>query len=716
MRSDRYFNWHAILDEVRDGPAADPRHRVRLALAAFFALLQVVFGRIVQLEGSQGAAFRQQAAAPLAREQLVPGVRGRILAANGAVLAVDKETRGLAVHYRWIEEPADAEWLRWMARQRLDRSARGDPQRLAAAEAEVLAERRAMAERIIRLAGTSPGQWSADARRITARVKHIRDSVNRRRREAFDASKTARRAAGSFLSRAKGWLLAIVEGAAEPRRFTPIEVAEEYEYHVMISDVPVEVMAEIESHPSAYPAVRLVARRQRSYPRGALAAHVLGHLGRMEPGECAEGGDPRGWVGRMGLEQAREAALRAMPGVAVELADRSGRVLSTYRRREPTVGRDLLLTLDADLQETAEALLEQALARRRARLPGARAAGGAAVVMDVQTGAVLVAASAPGFDPNLFVAGDSAAVEGLLRAENDPLFNRAVRMAIPPGSVFKIITAAALLDSGTIHPGERFHCRGYLRSPDRLRCAVYQRHGVGHGEVALADALSASCNVYFLHHAGRLGWAAIADWAWRFGLGRPTGIDLPGEASGRLPMPRPVPEGETDRWAELPAIGQGDLDATPIQIARMIAAVANGGKLVTPHLVRGYGLAALDEPTPAWQDLSDASRDAPPPQPIEGLTPGLLAAIREGLRRAVAEPAGTAYDGDDSLQVRWAGKTGTAETGVEDQEHAWFAGYAPADRPRFCLVVVLERSGNAADSAVPVAKRLVVRMRQLGRI
>ncbi len=247
------------------------------------------------------------------REQLVPGVRGRILAANGAVLAVDKETRALAVHYRWIEEPADAGWLRWMARQWLDRSARRDPQRLAAAEAEVLAERRAMAERIIRLAGISPAQWRADTRKITARVKHIRDSVNRRRREAFNASKAAGREPGSFLTRAKGWLLAMVEASSEPRTFKPIEVAEEYEYHVMIGDVPVEVMAEIEGNPSAYPAVKLVARRQRSYPRGTLASHVLGHLGRVEPGELAGGCDPQGWVGRMGLEQAREAAAPREP-------------------------------------------------------------------------------------------------------------------------------------------------------------------------------------------------------------------------------------------------------------------------------------------------------------------------------------------------------------------------------------------------------------------
>ena len=159
---------------------------------------------------------------------------------------------------------------------------------------------------------------------------------------------------------------------------------------------------------------------------------------------------------------------------------------------------------------------------------------------------------------------------------------------------------------------------------------------MGHGEVALADALSASCNVYFLHHAGRLGWAAIADWAWRFGLGRPTGIDLPGEASGRLPMPRPVPEGETDRWAELPAIGQGDLDATPIQIARMIAAVVRRHRHRTWS---GYGLAAWMNRLP----LAGFERrviDAPPP-PGRSNDAGPARRNPRGLR-AVAEPAGTA--------------------------------------------------------------------------
>jgi len=272
-----------------------------------------------------------------------------------------------------------------------------------------------------------------------------------------------------------------------------------------------------------------------------------------------------------------------------------------------------------------------------------------------------------------------------------------VQMALPPGSVFKVVTAAALLEAGSLRPGEPLHCRGYLRTPDRLRCAVYKRHGVGHGEVALSDALCESCNVYFFTHAGRVGLDAIFDWAGRFGLGRPTGIDLPGEVGGRLPLPRPVPEGEIDRRAELPAVGQGSVTATPIQIACMMAAVANGGRLVRPHVVQSSGREGTKGTS----------------QPIKNFSPAMLSAIGEGLRRAVADPQGTAYDASAPAAVSWAGKTGTAETGLDGREHAWFAGYAPADRPVVAFVVVLEHAGNARDTAVPVAQRLVSRMGEL---
>lgn len=718
MRSVSYVNWERLRGRGHHQPVAgDSVNRVRTVFLGFIVLLTVVFGRLIHLEVTQGAAFREEAAKPLEREHLVPGLRGRILSGDGAILAYDQETRALAVHYRWIEEPANPDWLRWTARSRLTSAERRDAERMAAAEAEVLAERRALASRIINLLGMSAEQWNERAARIQTRVEHIRETVNRRRKQAFQESgesdRESAKTPGTFWAKTREAFLDILRSSSQSDRYAPIQVAEEYDYHVVVDSIPVEAIAAIEGAPDDFPAVELVARQRRTYPGGPLAAHVLGYLGVVGPEELESGDSyhPEDWVGRAGLEQAYEKALRGTPGVAVERTDRSGRILSTYHRREPTVGRDLLLTLDVSLQRTAESLLDQALERQRIRLPDAQPAGGAIVVLNARTGAILAAASAPRFDPNVFSAGDASEVQRLLEAPTNPLFNRTIQMAIPPGSVFKVVTSVALLHDGAVRPGESIHCRGYLRSPDRLRCAVYRRHGVGHGDVTLSDALCASCNVYFFHHAGRIGWAPIADWAWRFGFGRQTGIDLPEEAPGRLPLPQPVPDDGIDHAAELPAVGQGDLNATPIQVARMMAAVANGGKLVRPYVFRGYGLPPADDVNAEPAGLADEDLLVPSPaEPIEGLSPSALSAIRDGLVRSVVDPMGTAYDGDSPAGLSWAGKTGTAETGIDGREHAWFAGYAPVDRPRVAFVVVLEHAGNASESAVPVAKRLVTQI------
>ncbi len=215
--------------------------------------------------------------------------------------------------------------------------------------------------------------------------------------------------------------------------------------------------------------------------------------------------------------------------------------------------------------------------------------------------------------------------------------------------------------------------------------------------------LAESCNVYFFHHAEKLPPQALVAWARRLGFGQAAGIDLPGEARGAVPAPDSIQKIEGHDWhaadTEAMSIGQGSLTATPLQVVRMMAAIANGGLLVTPHLVR--------------QETSSGDH-ALPPQPVPGLTYATLAAIRTGLLRAVADKEGTAHGSLYLEQISIAGKTGTAETGEGQPEHAWFAGYVPADRPRYAMVVVLQRAGNAATAACPVAKRLVLRMLETG--
>ncbi len=740
---DRPIDWHRLYaDEHPVNAAVVSRRRLWVCLDGFIVVLGVVFGRVVQLEVSQGEAFRAQAARPLLRRESLPGVRGRILAADGSVLARDKKTLSLAVHYRYLEDPPNERWLRRTARSQLTRAERKDSERIEAARNELLAQRRQLAKRLARLCGVPPESWHRRVARIQTRVRRIADSVYRRRLAECDRRKgeTARpddlhAAEPTSTARRIGrFLLDVLEGSVDDLPPTRVTVTEELDYHVMAEDVPRSVVAQVEAHPELYPGVRIIERSRREYPSGTLAANVLGHLGAIGEEELAAAGTdryrPGDRVGRMGLERQYEQLLRARRGVAVRQTDHGGRVLSSYRQREPGVGRDLILTLDLRLQRTAETLLDEALARRvlagRALGRGeVEPAGGVIVVMDVRGGAILAAASAPRFDPNLFAQPPSrseskpAQLRELLSDPARPLFARVRSMAIPPGSVFKTISAVALLETLAVDPQEPFHCRGYLKHPDQMRCAIYRRRGVGHGDVTLRDALAQSCNVYFFHPVGRMGPRPLVDWAEAFGFGRPTGVDLPGEASGTVPTP------ETRRlkgraWrtgdTQLTAIGQGRLTATPLQVVRMMAAVASDGRLVTPHLVsraeKGTRFNLPERPGGCFAQIKPGPFFGS--RAIPGLKVSTLEEIREGLRRVVSDGKGTAHDTVYMESIAVAGKTGTAQTGADRADHAWFAGYVPADSPKLAFVVVLEHSGNGGEVAGPVAKRLVIRMRQLG--
>ncbi len=711
------FDWQQFEHGRADRRAiVDSRRRLRLCGVVLLALLGVVFLRAVQLETSHGEAYRAEAASPLRRERSLPGVRGRILGADGTVLAVDREIHSLAVHYRYLQEPADESWLRYTARQRLAPAERKDPQRLEAEQQLVLAERREIARRLCELCELRTEQWAARARAIQVRVEHIAETVDRRFRRRWETGghePPGLQTDSLRLGRLVHEALQSSLGGSEPRRIT---VAEELDYHVMIDDVPLSVAAEIEGHTQDYPGVKIVSRTRRFYPQGSLGAHVLGYLAQVSAEQLARGDyHPEDYAGRCGVEASYEHPLRGRRGLAVEMVDRTGRLLVGYPEREPGVGRDVVLTIHPQLQRAAEALLDSAVERREILCPDSPAGGGAVVVMDVETGAIRAAASTPRFDPNLFLAGDDQQLGRWMQSPGKPLFDRAVQMALPPGSVFKTVSAVALLESGRVEPAEPLLCRGYLHEPDQWRCALFVRHGLAHGDVGLARALAVSCNVYFFHHAEQLGPGPLVDWARRFGLARRTGVDLPGEARGRVPDPSTIEALEGHGWRTGDtlslAIGQGSLTATPLQIARLTAAVANGGRLVRPHVVSHLGMIAAEGA--ASTEPADDFIPAPSSQPVPGLHAHTLRIVRAGLRRVVADPEGTAHRTVFIEQLPVAGKTGTAETTADRPAHAWFAGYVPADRPRLAVVVVLEYGGEAAQSVGPVVKRLVLRMDEL---
>jgi penicillin-binding protein 2 len=389
-------------------------------------------------------------------------------------------------------------------------------------------------------------------------------------------------------------------------------------------------------------------------------------------------------IGKKGVEQTYDSALRGGNGERAVVVDSRGMLVREYGRREADPGEPLRLTIDLDLQQAAERAM--------------RGQVGAVVALDPRNGAIRAMVSNPSYDPNVFARGIRPAQwRELLEDEHDPLQNRAIQNAHPPGSVFKIFMAAAGLQEGVITPASRVHCSGgttiYGR---RFKC---WRAG-GHGSVDLRRALAQSCNVYFYLLGKELGIERIARYSKAFGLGERTGIELSGEVTGLVPSPEWSQRRRGHQWFPgetiSVAIGQGLLNVTPIQVAASTAAIANGGRLVVPHLVEGRG--------------DDDGRGRVPVDPRH------LEVVREGMH-GVMSPGGTAYWRAHIEGIESAGKTGTAQVagGLESdnedrpwrlRNHGWFTSFAPLDSPELVVVVLAEHGGGGSVAAAPVAKEV----------
>jgi penicillin-binding protein 2 len=732
MRNGPLTDWQQPDAPARGGWDLDAAPGQRL-LGLFVLMILPLVGiaaRLAQLQTVQQSAYT----APFHQTRIVaeelPARQGRILAADGAVLADDVVTHDLLVHYRWLEEPVDRRWLRGKAWERLSRGERRQSAVVASEEQAIRARREQLWHDLSQLTGRSRSELQTAARETQIRVERIWQSVNERRQQRLAKSVAAPQLPD--VRRPAFWQQLWDDWRAEltqpPERISdaPIVVREQEEYHVLLTGISPEVAAEIAAAPGRYPGVKTTVRTRRVYPHGDLAAHLLGARTPLRDDEPApfdlHPGDP---IGRSGLERQYDDVLQGRRGEMQHVINRQGEVIESTIVREPEHGRDLVLTIDLPLQRRAEQLLDVALTVVPTpgddQSPEAPAvsppAGGCLIALDVRTGAVLTAACAPRFDANLLVAADAARWAAVMADPRKPLFPRVTRMALPPGSVFKAVTAAALLETGVMHPDETTPCIGYLDQPDQHRCLIFRHYGVGHNHIALADALARSCNVYFFRGARRMGPEPLADWATRFGLGQPTGLDLPGEAAGTLPRPGRQPDGTSRRWYAGDtlglAIGQSTMTATPLQIARVMAAIANDGELVTPHLVASGGPMTVDDPL--GTDVRPVFAH-PDPVPIAGLHPGTLAAIREGLERVVQDSHGTGFRTVRLDEVTIAGKTGTAEAGGGRSDHAWFAGYAPADHPRVAFAVVLEHGGSGGKTAGPVAREFVRTLLKTGLI
>ncbi len=493
----------------------------------------------------------------------------------------------------------------------------------------------------------------------------------------------------------------IAEAKKDPYRVTVL--AED------VSEIP--TVAYLEEHSLEFPGIRVEKTYLRDYVRPAFAAHILGYVGEISQENMNQErfrSLPAGSiVGKEGLEYVYDSYLRGINGsrtVEVDYQGRAKRLLDTVK---PTAGHNVVLTIDSTIQEVAErAIKEEGIDRAR----GAeyeKAAAGVVIALDPRTGEILALTSYPDYDPTIFVNGLSAKENAALNAgdAHQPLTNRATMGLYPPASTFKAFIVATALQLGLVERDTVFNCPGtFSFSGQVLRCWNLD----GHGDVNLVEGIMESCDIYFynlglLFNEQTTGMQIQAG-ARRFGFGQATGIDLPGESSGLVPDDVwKAAHGATDvdrLW--MPgddvnlSIGQGNLLVTPLQLAVAYAAIANGGKVMVPHLAKSVTDAGG---TVIHQFAAEVVRDLELDSPTYG-------PLYEGLNLVTSETLGTAYKAFVGFPIAVAGKTGTAEKLPED-DYAWFVGYAPADNPEIVVVALVEQGGHGSSVAAPVVRRVM---------
>ncbi|MDI6710551.1 MAG: penicillin-binding protein 2 [Thermoanaerobacterales bacterium] len=533
------------------------------------------------------------------------------------------------------------------------------------------------------------------------------------------------------------------EGAL--RRFEPVRVAK---------DVPLDVVTRIEEERMELKGVVIDTTPMRDYPYGNLLAHVLGYIREISSEQLAKYRD-RGYrlgdmFGQAGLENAFESELRGEPGAYQLEVDAYANPVRSLGIKNPVPGDNLVLTIDFETQKAAEEALARVIAQEQ-KMGNKECRAGAAVAINVRTGDILAMASYPAFNPGMFAGELSPQVAEQIINSPDRLFlNRAIQSAYPPGSTFKMVVAAAALESGKVHPDYTIYDPGYFVLGRRYTDWV----STGHGRVNLARAIQVSCDTYFWTVGRMVGNEAISDWAKRFGLGERTGLGLPGEAKGVVPTPaykkelyqalldrkyKPqfaaldekyealtamAPDDKTKRelarqkererariqadydrdaweleWRPYDtlnmSIGQGYNLYTPLQLANYIATLANGGTRYKPYLVKQVV-------SPDGRVVREFKPEA---VGRDGLSPGARQAILKGMRM-VTQPGGTGYGLFRDFPVATAGKTGTAEV-FGHQAHGLYVAFAPFEKPDIAVAVIVEHGRHGSSTAGLVARDMI---------
>ena len=482
------------------------------------------------------------------------------------------------------------------------------------------------------------------------------------------------------------------------------------------TNVNEEVVAQVSERNADFPGVSITTNAARTYLTGSLAAHVIGYTGKIKEEEYNEKKDTYtidDIIGKTGVEYIFEKYLKGKDGSKQVEMSVDGTITGESVSENAIAGSDVVLTIDSSLQQVTETALENCINKIKNGGFSQRydAQGGAAVVMNVNTGEVLATASYPTFEPQWFVGGISQENWAYLRDDTrHPQLNKATQSTYEPGSTFKMVTAIAGLETGAITTKERINDTGvYRKYNSEWKCWYYTSYHRGHGYQNVTQALQHSCNYFFYETGDRMGIDNLAKYALHFGLGKKTGIELPNEKDGAV--------ASRETYAKLrnngkigpgdvlnAAIGQGDNNFTPMQIAKYISSIANGGTVVKPTIIKS--ILNSDGTEVSREEIENYTNEKVGYQNTDdGITinPESIAVAKEGMRMATSEAGGTAYNIFKGFNQEVAGKTGSAEAGKDkngnDLVNAWFVCFAPYDKPEVAVVVMIENGGHGNYAA-----------------
>jgi penicillin-binding protein 2 len=495
----------------------------------------------------------------------------------------------------------------------------------------------------------------------------------------------------------------------------------------VLPDASPQQILYIQENQNLFPGVQATTMSVRTYsPMGKAAGNIVGYVGQISQTQYqrlkVEGYQPGDQIGLAGVEAEYESILRGTPGVQKLEVDSRGNVLTTLSTTQPVPGDDLRLTIDGNIQMIAETALEQGMAAAQHtfdRVTGRNfsAPAGSAVVEDPRNGQVLALATNPTYDPAEFVGGISQAnYHALLNNPSDPLLDRTIQGQYAPGSTFKLVTATAGLQTGLITPSSVFDDTGSITIGNFV---AHNDNGAAYGDITLPTAITVSSDNFFntiglnlWYGRGNFGDDALQNVANEYGLGSPTGVGLPNEASGKIPTPESyVRDHQANpgvftqaQWypgnSDQVAIGQDEVLVTPLQLANAYAAFANGGNVLVPHLT-----LAAQNPTTHHVDRTFPTKVVR----TINLQPDWRSALLQGFLGAVNNPSGTAYGdfkGTPLANMEIAGKTGTAQVNPPRQATSVFTSFAPASSPRFVVDAFIEDAGYGASVAAPVVREI----------